>query len=107
MPTFDYGNFNRDNDYSRFQLGQQKKTVADSQVGKTQQKIDINFKEAKQTEAKSLDALGSYGFALSGLAKKPDLSALALSQNDQAVVGRFVTAEQQARISDDMLSYFA
>ena len=107
MSTFDYGNFNRDNDYSRYQLGQQKKTAADAQVGKSQQKIDINFKEAKQADAKSLDALGAYGFALSGLAKKPDVSGLGLSQNDQALVGKYVNQEQQARISEDMLGYFA
>ena len=107
MSTFDYGNFNRDNDYSRYLLGQQKKTAADAQVGKSQQKIDINFKEAKQADAKSLDALGSYGFALSGLAKKPDVSALGLTAADQALIAKYVTPEQQARISENMLGYFA
>ena len=107
MSTFDYGNFNRDNDYSRYQLGQQKKTAADALVGKTQPKININYKGTKQADAQSLDALGLYGFALSGLAKKPDVSGLGLSQNDQAIVGKYVNQEQQVRISEDMLGYFS
>ena len=107
MSTFDYGNFNRDNDYSRYQIGQQRKAAADAQVGNAIQKIDINFSKARTTDAKSLDALGAYGFALSGLAKKPDVTGLGLSAHDQAFVGNYVTSEQQARISEDMLGYFA
>lgn len=62
--------------------------------------------EAVNTEANSLDALSNYGLALSGLGKKADVSYLGLSPNDQAIVGRYVTQEQQARISEDMLTYF-
>ena len=39
--------------------------------------------------------------------KKPDVSALGLSANDQALIARYVTPEQQARIAEDMLGFFA
>ena len=106
MTHFNYGNFNKDNDFSLYQIGSQKKRISDAQTMKPQEKIEINF-ETKKTEAASLDALSNYGLAISGLGKNPDVTALGLTQNDQAIVGRFVTPEQQARISDDMLAFFA
>lgn len=74
-------------------------TVSDVPIGKPVGGIN--------TEANSLDALGKYGLALSGLGKKADVSGLGLSQNDQAIVGRYVTQAQQERISEDMLGFFA
>ena len=55
--------------------------------------------------ADGLSALGTYGVALSGV-KRADVSALGLSANDQAIVRGYVSQEQQARISEDMLRHF-
>ena len=108
MSHYEFGNYNRENDYSLYQIGKQKKAAADAQAAnKAKEAINLKFSETKQVEAGSLDALGNYGLALSGLGKKTDVSALGLSQNDQAIVGRYVTPEQQARISEDMLGFFA
>lgn len=107
MSHYEFGNYNRENDYSLYQIGKQKKAAAEAQTTKKPAgNININFSEAKKVEAGSLDALGNYGLALSGLGKKTDVSALGLSANDQAIVGRYVNPEQQARISEDMLKFF-
>ena len=107
MSHYEFGNYNRDNDYSLYQIGKQKKAAADTKVAQNaaKERIEINFK-TQSFEANSLDALGAYGLAFSGLGKKPDVSGLGLSQNDQAIVGRYVNPEQQARISEDILRYF-
>jgi hypothetical protein len=54
-----------------------------------------------------LEALGFYGVAFSEMGKKTDVSGLGLSKNDQVLVAKFVTPEQQARIAENMLGFFA
>ena len=109
MSNYDFGNFNRDNDYRRYQLGQQRKAAADAQVAKEQEKeLKQLIYEPKQTEAHSAEALGVYGQAFFGLkSKKTDVGELGLTAADQALIAKYVTPEQQARISENMLGYFA
>ena len=104
MSNYDFGNYNRDKDYSLYQLVIQKKVATEKTV-EAKEKVNINY-EMKSADADSLNALGVYGMAFSGLGKKTDVSGLNLSANDQALVSRYVTPEQQARISEDVLKYF-
>ena len=53
-----------------------------------------------------MEALGNYGVAFSGMNKKADVSELGLTAHDELKIGKFVNAEQQARIEQDMLKYF-
>lgn len=108
MSNYDLGNINRDKDYSLYQIGRSKKALADAQAAKTteDQQVQQQTFEHKKTEANSLDALGNYGMAFSGMNKKTDVSALGLSAHDQNVVGKYVTPEQQTRISEDIINYF-
>lgn len=109
MSNYDFGNFNRDKDYSLYQIGKQKKATMDSLAAKEkeQAKEAVKFTEPKQTEAKSADVLGAYGKAFFDMNRKPDLAGLGLSANDQALVEKYITPEQQARIAENMLGYFA
>ena len=109
MSHYDFGNFNRDNDYSRYQFGQQRKAAADARVVKEQEKeIPEVAYQPKQAEAESAMALGVYGQAFLGMNKnkKVDVSAMGLSAADQALIAKYVTPEQQARISKDILEFF-
>ncbi len=107
--SYEFGNYNRDNDYNRYQLGQQRKAIADAQVAKAKEKVQEKVQiEEVHTEAKSAEALGVYGQAFFGMnTKKVDLGALGLTANDEKLVGKFVTPEQQARIAEDMLKFFS
>lgn len=109
MSHYDFGNFNRDNDYTLYQIGKSRKAVADEQAVKAKEEKQVQNQayEYKKTDANSLEALGNYGMAFSGLNKKTDVSALGLSLNDQITVGKYVSPDQQARIAEDMLKYFA
>ena len=107
--SYEFGNYNRENDYSLYQIGKAKKALEDVQAKqvKEQVKEEKPVIETKTAEASSLDVLGAYGAAFSGIGKKTDVSRLGLSQNDQALVAKFVTPEQQARIEEDILRFFA
>ena len=106
--SYEFGNYNREKDYSLYQIGRAKKAVADVQAKQNQEKeIKETSFETKKAEANSLEALGAYGAAFSGMGKKTDVSGLGLSQNDQALVAKFVTPEQQARIAENILGFFA
>lgn len=62
----------------------------------------------RKVDTPSTDALGVYGKASFNMGQ-PKLSfakELNVSNNDAAVIGRYVTPEQQARVSDNMLGYF-
>ena len=109
MSNYDFGNFNKDKDFSLYQIGRAKKALADSQAAQKaeQEKVQEQVVEQKKTDANSLEALGNYGIAFSGMNKKTDLSALGLDLHDQIKVGKYVDAEQQARIEQDMLKYFS
>ena len=107
MSNYDFGNFNRDKDYGLYQIGKQKKAAMDSLKAKEKEHAQEVVKIApKETEAKSADALGAYGKAFLDMNKKPDLAGLGLSANDQALIAKYITPEQQARISEDILGYF-
>ena len=108
--SYEFGNYNRENDYSLYQIGKAKKAVEDAQAKQVQQEKEKEEQpvfEARKAEASSLEALGAYGAAFSGIGRKTDVSRLGLSQNDQALVAKFVTPEQQARIEEDILRFFA
>ena len=109
MSNYDFGNFNRDKDYSLYQIGKQKKAVMDALRAKEKEHAQEAVKAItpKETEAKSADALGAYGKAFLDMNKKPDLAGLGLSANDQALVAKYITPEQQARITEDILKYFS
>lgn len=109
MSHYDLGNYNREKDYSLYQIGRSKKIAEDAQTAKTreQEQVKKQVYEQKQTDANSLEALGNYGLAFSGLNnKKTDVSALGLDLHDQITVGKYVNPDQQARIAEDMMKYF-
>ncbi len=107
MSHYDFGNFNRDNDYTLYQIGRTKKAMAEAKAAEKKEQVVQEQKfEQKKTDANSLEALGNYGVALSGMNKKTDVSALGLNLHDQIQVSKYVNAEQQARIEQDMLKYF-
>lgn len=109
MAHYDFGNYNRDKDYSLYQIGRSKKAAEDAQTAKTkeQEQVKKQVYEQKRTDANSLEALGNYGLAFSGLNnKKTDVSALGLGVQDQIKIGKYVTPDQQARIAEDMMKYF-
>lgn len=107
MSNYELGNINRDKDYSLYQIGRSKKALTDAQAAKVkEEQVQNTYVEQRKTEANSLDALGNYGMAFSGMNKKTDVSALGLTAHDQVAVGKYVTPEQQARIADDMMKYF-
>ncbi|MBR6099182.1 hypothetical protein IKP85_05485 [bacterium] len=103
----EYGNyesrtFDRSKDYELYQLGREKKAAADAQA--SQVKTVINF--PKSAEARSTDALGAYGKASFNISQKVTASALPLTDEVQAMVGRFITPEQEQRVSANFLNYF-
>lgn len=109
MSHYDFGNYNRDNDYSLYQIGRSKKAAEDAQTLKTkdQEQAKRQVYEQKRADANSLEALGNYGLAFTGLSdKKTDVSALGLGLHDQIAVGKYVTPDQQDRITEDMMKYF-
>ena len=107
--SYEFGNYNRENDYNLYQIGKAKKAIEDAQTKQVKEKVkeEKPVIEARTAEASSLEALGAYGAAFSGIGRKADVSRLGLSQNDQALVAKFVTPEQQARIEEDILRFFA
>jgi len=108
MSHYDFGNFNRDKDFSLYQIGNLRKKIEEKNV---QEKLNEEVSEAvvqqKKCDANSLDALGNYGVAFSGLNnKKADVSDLGLTAHDQLKIGKYVNANEQARIEQDMMKYF-
>lgn len=107
--SYEFGNYNREKDYSLYQIGRAKKAAADAQAKQVQEKEhkEQQVFETRKAEANSLDALGAYGVAFSGMGKKADVTGLGLTQNDQAIVAKYVTPEQQARIEESIKGFFA
>ena len=108
MSHYDFGNFNRDKDFSLYQIGKARKAIEEKKALERQEKEKLQEQviEHKQVDANSLEALGNYGIAFSGMNKKADISELGLTPHDELKIGKFVNAEQQARIEKDMLKYF-
>lgn len=106
--SYEFGNYKREKDYNLYQIGNAKKAPEEKQAKEVQEKVKEEHPviEAKKAEASCLEALGAYGAAFSGIGKKTDVSGLGLSQNDQAIVAKFVTPEQQARIAESMARFF-
>ena len=108
MSHYDFGNFNKDKDFSLYQIGKARKALEEKKALERQEKEKLQEQviEQKQVDANSLEALGTYGLAFSGMNKKANVSELGLTQHDELKIGKFVNAEQQARIEQDMLRYF-
>lgn len=109
MSHYDFGNFNRDNDFSLYQIGKSRKALEEQKAveKRTPETEQQKVFEQIQVDANSLDVLGSYGAAFSGMNnKKAKVSELGLTAHDQIKIGKFVDANQQARIEQDMLRYF-
>ena len=107
MSNYDFGNFNRDKDFSLYQIGKQKKAVADAmEAKKKEQAKEVAKFVPKQADAESAEVLGAYGKAFFDMNRKPDLAGLGLSPNDAALVAKYITPEQQARIEADVLGFF-
>ena len=108
MSHYDFGNFNRDKDFSLYQIGKARKALEEKKALERQEKEAVKEQvfEQKQVDANSLEALGNYGVAFSGMNKKADVSELGLTAHDELKIGKFVNAEQQTRIEQDMLKYF-
>ena len=106
----EYGNyesrtFDRSKEYELYQLGKEKKAATDAQAAQAAQaKPIISF--PRSTEARSTDALGAYGKASFNISQKVTASALPLTDEVQAMVGRFITPEQEQRVSANFLNYF-
>jgi hypothetical protein len=111
MSNYNFGNFNRERDYNLYQIRRSQQGAPEANTDKSQEKnmaSEQQVYEQKKTDASSLDALSNYAFALSGLnGKKTDLSALGLSLAEQVKIEKYINPQQQARIEQDMLKYFA
>ena len=107
--SYEFGNYNREKDYGLCQIGRAMKSaegVPQKKVEEQEQEQQPVF-EPKKAEANCLEALSAYGVAFSGMGKKTDVTGLGLSHNDQVLIAKFVTPEQQARIAENMLGFFA
>ncbi len=103
----DYGNYDartvdRKKDYELYQLGKEKKAAADAISAKNNTIIAF----PKTAEARSTDALGAYGKAAFNIGQKVTASALPLTDEAQAMIGRYFTPEQEQRVTENMLNYF-
>jgi hypothetical protein len=58
-------------------------------------------------KTKSTDALAAYAKASFNIAQKVTASALPLNNEAQAIVSGYFTPEQEQRVSENMLKYFA
>lgn len=106
----DYGNYesrsyDRTKDYDLYQIGKEKIAAGDAQSAAKAQPPLFTFN--RRTEVKSTDALGTYGKAFLNMGQKNNPAlVLPLTDEAQAMVGRYNTPEQQARVSENMLGYF-
>lgn len=105
----DYGNYdNRPIDRTKdYPAAKNAPKPANISAAQTEPPL-FNFN--KSVDAKSNDALGVYGQALMNIGQtgKKNLEFnMALTDDTKAMVGRFVTPEQQARVSENFLAYFA
>ena len=107
--SYEFGNYNREKDCGLYQIGSARKFAEKAPERKAEEKEQEQQPvfEPKKAEANCLEALGAYGVAFSGMGKKTDVTGLGLSLNDQAIVAKFVSPEQQARIAENMLGFFA
>ena len=107
--SYDFGNYNREKELGLFQIAKPRKLAEETPKKVEEEKAAEKQPvfEQKKAEANSLELLGAYGAAFTGIGKKTDVSGLGLTQNDQAIVAKFVTPEQQARIAENMLGFFA
>lgn len=104
----DYGNYesrsyDRSKDYDLYQGGKEKKTTVEAQPAKISQPL---FSYNKNADVQSTDALGTYGKAFLNMGQRSLNFALPLTDEAQAMVGKHITPEQQARVSEDFLNYF-
>jgi len=107
--TYEFGNYKREKECGMYQISKAKKVDEDTRAKELREKErnEQPVFEARKAEASCLEALGFYGVAFSEMGKKTDVSGLGLSKNDQVLVAKFVTPEQQARIAENMLGFFA
>lgn len=103
----DYGNYeNRPVDRTKLPAGNN--IQKDTQKVNTA-KIDIPLFNLT-VAARSTDALGIYNQAFMNIGQtgKRNLEfSMNLTDNTKAMVGKYVTPEQQVRVSEDFLSHFA
>ncbi len=112
MATFDYGNYGKlDAKSNATELARLRKEAAEAQIAQTTNRDVAAIKFPKSAEktapASANEALGLYGVALTGLGTRVDVSALGLTPQAMSVINTYVTSEQQANISADMLGFMA
>ncbi len=103
MSTFDYGNYGKRTEGPQYQPKVKNQDLAVAKQAESE--AILKFTGTKETELSSLEAMSNYALGSLGVGKKVDVSALGLSENDQKLISRYVTPEQQARIESGMLSY--
>ena len=105
MSTFDYGNYGKRAEGTSYQPKVKTQDLAVSKQAESE--AILKFGAPKETELSSLEAMSNYALGALGVGngKGVDVSALGLSENDQKLISRYVTPEQQARIESGMLSY--
>lgn len=107
--TYEFGNYKREKECGMYHISKTKKVDEGARTKELREKErdEQPVFEARKAEASCLEALGFYGVAFSEMGKKTDVTGLGLSKNDQVLVAKFVTPEQQARIAENMLGFFA
>lgn len=103
----DYGNYNRPIETTK-KLPQNGNIQKNTGAQSTAKAEELFFNFNKSVDAPSAQAMDLYNRASVNMSKKLDVDdRLGISNNDRALLARYVTPQQQTRISERMSAYFA